>query len=447
MNRKHAAVSIGLLAALTLAAGCTSGTVETAEPKEADPQAVPAPGNAGPVEITVYSAPGDSEESWNENFGNAIKKKFPNYTIKFINPRGNDALKIQNQITAGQNIDIYYESIGGFFSSVPDNNLQFDLTDLIKKYKVDLSRFEPTAIEAMKKSAGGQIWGLPVYTNNMILYYNKDIFDKFAVAYPKDGMTWDEVTALSKQLNKRDGGKQYMGLAVSPSHVIRMNPYSVPLVDPQSLQATINKDERWKKMFQTFFEDPASDAGYREGIQARGNKLPYTDQFTKDQTLAMFVMISTLPTLLPQDFAQVNWDMTSAPTFQDLPGTGTQSYPTYFLIPNFSKHKEEAFQIIQYLTSDEVQKENAKKGVMSVLKGDEFKTAYGQESRFKDKNLKAAFYNSFAPIMPKTKYDSIVEKAYTKSVVDLSLGNIDLNTLRRNAEEEANKGIASLANK
>ncbi|UUZ79145.1 extracellular solute-binding protein [Paenibacillus sp. P26] len=434
MNRNRVFKSLGLLT-LCMVAGCSgNGNVESGKPET--------PKSAEPVEITVFSAPGDSEDSWNENFGNAIKKKFPNYNVHFINPRGNDSLSLRNQIVAGQNIDIYYESIGGFFSNVPDNNLQFDMSELIKKYNLDLNRFEPTAIEAMKQNAGGQFWGLPVYTNNMVLYYNKDIFDKFAVPYPKDGMTWDEVLTLSRKFNKRDGGKQYTGLAVSPAHIIKMNPYSIPLIDPATGKATINKDERWKQMFQTFFVDPASEADYRDAIQALGNKSPYTGQFVTDGTLAMFEVLSNLPTIVPE-FSNINWDMVSTPTFKDLPGVGSQSYPFYFAIPNFSKHKEEAFQIIQFLTSDEVQKENAKKGIMSVLKGEEFKEVYGQESKFPGKNYKAAFYDKFPAIMPKTRYDTIAEKAYTKSIVDLSLGKIDLNTLLRTAEEEANKGIDS----
>jgi multiple sugar transport system substrate-binding protein len=438
MPRKMTVYSTCLLTMLSLVAvGCNKENAAVELAKQPLTSV-----NTEPVEITVYSAPGDSEDAWNANYGNAIKKKFPNYTIHFINPRGNESLKIQNQIVAGQNIDIYYESIGGFFSSVPENNLQFDMSELIKKNNVDLNRFEPTVVGAMKQNAGGQIWGLPVYTNNMILYYNKDIFDKFAIPYPTDGMTWEEVLTLSRKLNKQDNGKQYVGLAVSPAHIIKMNPYSIPLVDPVTGKATFNKEERWKQMLQTFFVEPASEADYRQQIQALGNKLPYTDQFVKDPSLAMFEVLSNLPTIVPE-FSNINWDMVSTPTFKDLPGVGTQSYPTYFAIPNFSKHKEEAFQVIQYLTSDEIQKENAKKGIMSVLKGDEFKELYGKESSFKDKNYKAAFYHSFAPIMPKTKYDTIAEKAYTKSIVDLSLGKIDLNTLLRMAEEEANKGMDS----
>ncbi|CAG7635540.1 ABC transporter substrate-binding protein [Paenibacillus allorhizosphaerae] len=398
--------------------------------------------NNGPVELTVYSAGGEPEESWNANFGNAIKKKFPNYKINYINPRGNANLKIDALLTSGTTVDIYYESIGGFFSSMSTYQLQYDLTDLIKKYKVDLNRFEPSLIDAMKNNVKGQIWGLPVQNINMVLYYNKDVFDKFGIAYPKDGMTWDEALTLAKKFNRTEGGKQYTGLVVSPAHMIKMNPYSLPLVDPASEQATINKDAKWKALYQTLFADVASDETYRAKIASLNNKLPYIDQFYKNYDLAMFAGLSSLFTSFAE-FESLNWDIVSLPTFKDLPKTGSQSYPTYFSVTSSSKYKEEAFQVINYLTSDEVQLDISKKGLMSSLKGEQFKSNYAKDAKFKNKNFQALFYNQLAPIPAKTVYDTIAEKAYQKQLVDLSLGKVDINTMFRAAEEETNKGIAS----
>src|SRR5690606_24616722 len=52
---------------------------------------------------------------------------------------------------------------------------------------------------------------------NHALVYNKDIFNKFAVEYPKDHMTWDEVVELSKRLQRMDNGVQYYGLGLGTS--------------------------------------------------------------------------------------------------------------------------------------------------------------------------------------------------------------------------------------
>jgi multiple sugar transport system substrate-binding protein len=99
-------------------------------------------------------------------------------------------------------------------------------------------------------------------------------------------------------------------------------------------------------------------------------------------------------------------------------------------------------EVIKYLTSDEYQMMNSKLGIISVLKSKEINDAFGQETRFKDKNLKSIFfYNKFAPISPKTPYDAKAESIYRQDLTDLAMGAIDINTAFRKAEEATNKAI------
>ncbi|MFE5320534.1 ABC transporter substrate-binding protein [Paenibacillus sp. NPDC056579] len=429
---------------ITSISGCsTAGTKEDTTGK-GDTQNTPAPTPASinkPVELTVYSAPGDSEESWNERFGDPIRKKYPNISFKFINPRNNDAQKLQNLLVAGTTIDIYYESIGGFFVNVPQYNLQQDLSPLIKKYNVDLNAFEPTLIDAMKTNSSGQIWGLPVNNNNMVMYYNKDIFDRFGVPYPKDGMTWDEAIDMSQQFNKSVEGSKYAGLAVSPNHILRMNQFSLPLVDSKTTKTTF-ADEKWKTLLQTMFVRPAASEGYKDKIRSLSNKLPYATEFTRTQDLAMYVHQSNLP-FIDSTYKTTNFNIVSLPTFKDMPGIGSQAYPTFFTVPANSQFKEEAFQAIQYLVSGEYQMAYSKKGVMPVLKDDSYKKVFATETEYKDVNFSAVFRNQFAPIPSKTAYDGLAEGALTSQFIDLSLGNVDVNSVLRKAEEDGNLKIES----
>lgn len=72
------------------------------------------------------------------------------------------------------------------------------MTELIKKHNLDLGRLEPVLVDSMKKMGNGEIWALPTGTATNVIIYNKDIFDKFGVDYPTDGMTWDEFYELAK---------------------------------------------------------------------------------------------------------------------------------------------------------------------------------------------------------------------------------------------------------
>ncbi|MDB5083769.1 MAG: hypothetical protein JWN30_655 [Bacilli bacterium] len=393
-----------------------------------------------PTTLVVWSGSGDPEQNFNDKYGDAIRKKFPNYTIKYISSKGGNSL--QSLLGSGTNIDIYYDSIGLFPQDVQQSGFQYDMTSLLNKYKIDLSVIEPTSMNAMKQMANGAIWGLPVWVDEMVMYYNKDIFDKFGVQYPKDGMTWDDVLNLSKQLTKTDNGKQYFGLSVSTAHMLRLNQLSLSYVDQKSNLPTINTDQAWKQLYQTVFMDPSQNAGYIQGIKTLGDKLPYTDQFVKDKDLAMFVVITALSSGASNDtMKDVNWDMVSMPTLPGKPGIGSQAYPTYFGITSNSTIKDQATEVIKYLTSEEFQEKEAKLGMVPVLNNPTIRSELGQDSAFKGKHFSSLLYNKFAPISYKSRFDSAVEKTYSSIIPQLAEGTVDINTAFRDTEQQANKAI------
>ncbi|UQZ80900.1 hypothetical protein SK3146_00056 [Paenibacillus konkukensis] len=118
-----------------------------------------------PVELFFYSGGGDTMEAFDARFGDAIRRKFPGYDIKYIPVDPNN--RIQQLVTAGQRIDLYYGSIGVFNESITAG-LQLDLTDLLKKHNVDLNALEPTLLEAAKTVSDGKLYGLPVFNNMMV---------------------------------------------------------------------------------------------------------------------------------------------------------------------------------------------------------------------------------------------------------------------------------------
>jgi len=386
-------VSAALLAAVT--AGCDT---QTAGNQSGEESGTPAPKTGEPAEIVFYSSNGDPAESFDYRFGNSIRKKFPNYTIKYI--QSTKGSTMPELLTAGTKFDIFFISTGNYESMMFDNGLEIDMDELVRNHKVDLTRIEPSVIQGIRDSSGGKLTGIPVHTNNMVLYYNKTLFDKFGVSYPKDGMTWDEILELSKKLTRNEGGTQYYGFTTSPNHILRMNQFSIPNVDLKTQTPTINKDGKWKSFFQKVFLDPYMDAGYKEAMD-KTNKVPDINAFLKDQNVAMYAYLSSLVYVLPDDLQKLNWDIVSLPTFKEQPGVGSQSYPFYFGITKLSKNPDASMEVLKYMVSDEFQMELAKKGIMPVVKNEAIQKALGQDSPFKDKNFKAVFHNKFAPIPAK----------------------------------------------
>ncbi|ULL16297.1 extracellular solute-binding protein [Paenibacillus sp. H1-7] len=431
-NKAGLIVPAVLLAVIT---ACNGGEKTTGDLPAAQAEAFKM--GSEPIELFIVSASGDSVESFNDRFLDLVKEKYPNVNFTYL-PWKKEGPSIQEMITAGQQIDIYYDSIG-IFSTVQNYQLQMDMTELIKKHNVNLGSLEPATVDAAKIVSGGkEMWGVPVFNNNLVMYYNKDLFDKFGVAYPKDQMTWDELNELSKKLGRSDESNVYVGYTTSANHALRMNQMSLPYLKQDTLKSAISSDP-WKKYYETAFLVPYKASGL-DAFTAKNNRLP---NFLT-QEAAMFMYLSSAM-FINKEYETLNWDMVPIPTLKEAPGVGSQPYPTFFGVTSTSKHKDEAMEIIKYLISEEVQMKLSKKGIMPVLNNEAVKKAFGQDSKFKNKNLKAVFTNQFAPVPYKSKLDSLVEKTYNEAVGTAL--NQDINTALRTAEEKANQLLSSEANK
>lgn len=400
-----------------------------------------------PAEVVIFAGSGATEETFNFRVGDSLRKKFPQYTLTQLEPGGDPNKNIQNIVTAGTRFDIIFHSVGNFEAMVFPYKLEFDHTEMIKRHQIDLGKLEQTSVEAVRQASGGKFYGLPVYSEYIVLFYNKSLFDKFGVAYPKDNMTWDQLIALSKTMTRTDAGVQYYGYTQSTSHLLRTNPLSVPTTDIATNTPLINKDDRWKTLFDTYFVKPTQAPGYAEGVKAK-NALPGQNQFTKERTVAMYggflssIMIQNKP-----DLEGLDWDVVSFPTLKEKPGVGSQGYPVYFGVTEMAKNKDAQMNVLKYLVSEEFQIEQARKGITPVMMNDKVKQEFGKDSPFKDKNLKAIFVNKPAPIPPKPLYDADLININVSTVNSILMEKVDMNTGLRQAEEQSLKKIEEYVNR
>jgi multiple sugar transport system substrate-binding protein len=394
------------------------------------------------VSLTITSGGEMDPDAFQKNTGQYLQKKFPNYTFTYIQQTKD--IKVEQLIASNTPIDIVFETIGSLPDRLIGTKLNTDISDLVKKHNIDLDRFEPTLIQGMRLIANGGLYGLPVENQVMATYYNKDLFDKFGTAYPKDGMTWDDAQDLNKKLTRLQDGVQYLGLTVSPKHMVRLNQFSLPYVDPKTNKSTYG-DDKWQQFVGTVFQSVAQPPGYKDYMVKNKNKPPYKDEFLKNKNLAMFIYLTDLQNG-NKELDTMNWDMVSAPTFKSMPKIGTQPYPQYWNVTSSSKHKDEAMEVLKYLTSDEYQTIASKRGVPTPLKSEAVKKVFGQEYP-KPIHWSSVFYNQIAPISAKSTYDTPAETPLTDVIASVQIDKVDLNTALRQSEEAANKAIAAAVGK
>jgi multiple sugar transport system substrate-binding protein len=112
-----------------------------------------------------------------------------------------------------------------------------------------------------------------------------------------------------------------------------------------------------------------------------------------------------------------------------------------------SKHPDEAFKVIQVVTSDEVQAEAARNGRISVLQDPKYQTEYGKNMDYlKDKNVQAIFKAVPAKPFDPTSYDNQAQPVMTKAMNEVAKGK-DVNTALRDADIQINKIVKDLKGK
>jgi len=96
--------------------------------------------------------------------------------------------KIRTQIASDTAPDVWYTD-GVLLFEWAERGVLKDLTEWTKR---DFNEGEYYAMDSVKDRQG-RIWAVPHEFLTFGLFYNKDVFDKYGVAYPSREPTWDEI--------------------------------------------------------------------------------------------------------------------------------------------------------------------------------------------------------------------------------------------------------------
>ncbi|WP_028551973.1 ABC transporter substrate-binding protein [Paenibacillus sp. UNC451MF] len=398
-----------------------------------------------PAELTILSKVASiTQDEFERTIAAPIRTKYPDYKLTYIiEGKGSN---LESMMMAGQTPDITITSISGM-NSLLNLGLEYDLTELFKKYNYDLSRIEPSTLESLKNATSkGGIYGLPKYLNSVVLFYNKDIFKKFGVPLPKDGMTWDEVVRVAASLTRMEDGVQYRGLSMFFSNMITENQLSLPFIDPKEDKSSISLPG-FQKMLLT----------YKSVYDIPGNK-PLDDVNPDKELTAFHKTRNVAMALAPmsgygrfESDPDLDWDVVAAPTYADAPKIGFQPNTIYYFVSNANKKAEQAFQVVTELLSDEVQTQANKEARPTILKDEKIRATLGSDHKlFKDKNFKAVFYNEFAPSPPMN--GKMAPLVNASSILQGEFANMiknggDVNTALRQADEKINQAITTAKSK
>lgn len=451
MTTKLQGITLTALLILTLALfGCgKSATNDKVAPK--NESTAPATDNASakgteaapePITLTFYVGGGTlTDTEFELFFVKPTKEKFPHITLEKIVPvEGVTAAEV---LTSGNPPDFIYLTSGSYYAFQELGALA-DLNPLIEKYSFDTKAIKPVLLETVLNfSKDGEIFTLPFSSNVAALFYNKDIFEKFGVPYPSDEqVTWDELLQTAQKLTRADGGVQYIGVDLNNGPAVLNGSYGIFALDPNTGEPIL-QSEQWRQIFEAY-QKSVQIPGYVQGETYQYSR----DSFIVDQNLAMRpTLLANLIGPLEELRAQgkpLNWDLAPIPNFADNLGQGKAANVHSVSISSTSKHKDEAFQVLAHILSEDVQRVVSRNGRVPALDSAELDAEFGADIEvLKGKKLQNIFKTT-PPVLDQHRWENDIAKHLNQAFADIALKGLDINSAVRNAEEAIRKDIETL---
>ncbi|MDK2964790.1 sugar ABC transporter substrate-binding protein [Lacrimispora sp.] len=171
-----------MVCASVLLSGCSSNTAEK-----------PASGENVTIRLDQFSGNGESEEALKKMI-EKFNEQHPDVTVELQSFGYDDYFtQLQSKVVGGSAADVFELNFENFVAYASEDVL-LDVGGLMG----DSSGFNQTALKAFQYK--GKQLGIPNSFSNVVLIYNKDLFDKAGAAYPTDDWTWAEMLEAAKKV-------------------------------------------------------------------------------------------------------------------------------------------------------------------------------------------------------------------------------------------------------
>lgn len=332
MKRGFRIIPLLLLIMVMIISGCSNGDSGA----ESDGQVN--------LNMTIWGSE-DEKKIYEERLA-IVKGKYPEINVKLNVVAGDYDQKVQTMIAGGTAPDIMM--IAENYQAYASKNQIIPLDDLITANNVNMTERYSDDISKLMKYEGKQ-YGMPDRAGAMVLFYNKDLFDQAGVEYPTKDWTQQDLLDAAQKLTIKENGK-----------TVQWGYYPSSWW-PQWMQLIYQNggslfDENGKPTFNT---EPVrnalqfmNDLTFKYGVSPTPTEIADMGNIGADPLFAQGkIAMETTGFWNIGSLAQVegiNWDIS--------PVWGvTNAFFNGFTITNDSKHKEEAFKVIEALTTIEAQ--------------------------------------------------------------------------------------------
>ncbi|WP_284642085.1 extracellular solute-binding protein [Paenibacillus silviterrae] len=318
----------------------------------------------GKLKVAYYD-----KQAFDLQYGDYYAVMFPNLEIEVIETKpassaGGDRLRELERLLDREQPDLLLLDKNSYGRLAGLGKL-ISLDPMIQKDRFDIESMLPASVQLLRSKGKGQLYGLAPQFSNSVLYYNKELFDRYGIPYPNEKTTWEDFYRVAA----RFGGKQeepkvygyHFPFMSSVYNMVfqagRMQGLSFWTEDGS--RATVNTPS-WRRVVQSVKEAVRSGStpAPADAMKQRWEKedLDKTDLFGQGRA-AMTINTTWQIDQLKRSGSKVSWDIAPLPAAEG----GKRYSPDFSLSPIYSIYAgagnvEAAWQVIRYFHSTEAAK-------------------------------------------------------------------------------------------
>lgn len=273
--------------------------------------------------------------------------------------------KLQTQFASDDAPDVFLMDSAFYMKSFAKKNAVEDLTPFASK--LDKSAFYDGLFDV--HSLDGKLYAVPRDMNSIILFYNKTLFDQAGLQVPDGTWTWDQALEAAKKLTIDENGKTAGQDGFDPKRIkqygLFLNNTGVDsVIEPLIWQ-------KGGKLFNDNYTETTIDSPQSKQVLEFMHDLiwKYHVMPTDETTANLGTPFATGKVAMAFDGSWMlstynqtqgfEWDVALPPIF-DKQAIAVQSVGNS--MSTKSKHKEQAWELIEYLSGEEAQKMMASEG-------------------------------------------------------------------------------------
>jgi len=296
----------------------------------------------------------------------AFEARHPGIRIQFI--KTNEGSKVETMIAGGDAPDIVNVGMDRVHYYVRAGVLRDLAPFMTPQDRADLASFFPVCAAPFRR--GDSVYALPWGCVPFILFYNRNLFDKYGVPYPTPDWTWEDYRRAARALTHDldgDGITDEFGASFAQwqeGYYCWIYQNGGRVLTPDGRRATFDDPkvvEAVEFLRRLTREDRVIPTDVNRG-RATGTGLFEANRMAMHGPTGSFY----IPTY--REYDRVDWDIASVPAGPS--GRGTMVAPLAFGVSSQSRHPREAWLLVRFLSSSEGQQILADSGLFVPCRRD-----------------------------------------------------------------------------